>query len=97
VRTKGKAWDASKPMRSQSQWPEHALFMDKLAAEGFVVLGGPLENSDDVLLAIKAADESEVTRTLEQDPWSKSGILETKSIHTWTVLLESPAPTSSAF
>jgi uncharacterized protein YciI len=71
--------------------------MDKLAAEGFVVLGGPLENSDDVLLAVKAADESEAMRTLEQDPWSKAGILETKSIHAWTVLLEAPHPPNPHF
>ena len=66
--------------------------MDKLAADGFVVLGGPLGNVGDehrVLLAIKATDETEVKRTLERDPWSESAILEVKSIQPWTILLES--------
>ncbi len=31
--------DPAKPMRSQQQSSEHAMFMDKLAADGFVVLG----------------------------------------------------------
>ncbi len=89
VRTKGQAWDATKPMRSQQQWSEHAMFMDRLAADGFVVLGGSLGNSDDFLLAIKATDANEVKVTLQRDPWSKSGILDVKSIQPWTILLES--------
>jgi uncharacterized protein YciI len=90
VRTKGSAWDPNKLMRSQQQWSEHASFMDRLAADGFVVLGGPLGDGDDFLLAIKAADEDEARFVLEQDPWTKSGILDVKSVQTWTILLESP-------
>lgn len=89
VRTKGQAWDAAKPMRSQQQWAEHATFMDRLAADGFVVLGGPLEHSDDFLLAIKAGDANEVEVTLQRDPWSKSGMLAVKSLQPWTILLQS--------
>jgi len=89
LRTKGRAWDGAKPMRQQPQWPEHGVFMDQLAADGVVVLGGPLEGSDDFLLAISAADEGEVNRTLARDPWSKSGTLEIKRIQPWTILLKS--------
>ena len=39
IHEKGPAWDPSKLRRSQRQWDEHAEFMDKLTAEGFVVLG----------------------------------------------------------
>ena len=90
VRTKGDAWDAAKPMRSQQQWSEHAAFMDGLAAQGFIVLGGPLGETGDVLFAVKASDEGEIRATLQQDPWSKSGMLEVKSIQPWSILLESP-------
>jgi|SRR5208337_4840600 len=89
VRTKGEAWDAARPMRSQQQWPEHAIFMDGLAAQGFIVLGGPLGETGDFLFAVKATDENEIRATLQQDPWSKSGMLEVKSIQPWTILLES--------
>jgi hypothetical protein len=90
VRTKGSAWDPNRQMRSQQQWSAHASFMDRLAADGFIVLGGPLGAGEEFLLAIRAADEDEVKFVLGQDPWSKSGILDLKSIQTWTILLESP-------
>jgi hypothetical protein len=34
-------WDSSRPMREQDKWDEHAAFMDGLADEGFILLGGP--------------------------------------------------------
>jgi uncharacterized protein YciI len=88
TRIRGKAWDSSKEMRSQEQWPEHATFMDELATNRFVVLGGPLGDEGNILLVVDAADESEIRSTLERDPWSKSGILEVQSIQLWTVLLQ---------
>ncbi len=75
-------------MRSQEQWTEHATFMDQLAADGFVVLGGPLGDEGKVLLVVNAADESEVHSTLAQDPWRQSGILEVPAIQRWTILLQ---------
>ena len=48
-RVRGPAWNASLPMRAQTQWAEHAAFMNALAAEGFVVLGGPLGSGEEVL------------------------------------------------
>ena len=90
IRTRGAAWEPAKTMRSQRQWSEHASFMDHLAADGFVVLGGPLGDGPDVLLAISATDEGEVRFVLQQDPWSKSEILILKSIQPWTILLEAP-------
>jgi uncharacterized protein YciI len=89
VRTTGEAWDAAKPMRSQPAWTDHALFMDNLAARGFVVLGGPLGETGDFLFAVRASSEAEIIATLERDPWSKSGMLRVKSIQPWTILLES--------
>jgi uncharacterized protein YciI len=88
VRTKGPAWDHSKPLRAQDGWAEHADFMDGLAACGFVILGGPLGGSDDVLLAISAASEEEVSATLARDPWSQTEMLTTSSVRPWNILLE---------
>jgi uncharacterized protein YciI len=88
TRTRGRAWDPRKHMRSQAEWEEHAAFMDNLAAGGFVLLGGPLLGSSDILLVIDAADESAVNAALADDPWSRSGILETKNVRTWQILLE---------
>lgn len=88
TRTRGKAWNSAKPMNSQEQWPEHATFMDDLASNRFVILGGPLGDKGDVLLVVDAADEGEIRSTLARDPWSKLGLLELQSIQLWTVLLQ---------
>ena len=42
----GPTWDHSKGRREQAGWDAHASFMDALAAEGFVVLGGPVGAGD---------------------------------------------------
>jgi hypothetical protein len=88
TRIKGKAWDSTKAMRSQVQWPEHATFMDDLANNRFVILGGPLGDKGNILLVVDATDEGEIRSTLARDPWSKLAILEVQSIHLWTVLLQ---------
>jgi uncharacterized protein YciI len=89
TRTRGHAWDVSKPMNAQDQWTDHATFMNRVVADGFVVLGGPLGDLNDVfLLIIDAADASEINATLDRDPWTQSGMLEIKDIQPWTILLE---------
>jgi uncharacterized protein YciI len=88
-RARGRAWDAAKPLRAQPLWDKHAAFMDGLAADGFVVLGGPIEDSDEILLVVRAASEDDVRATLARDPWSPPGILELRGIRRWNVLLDS--------
>jgi uncharacterized protein YciI len=88
TRTHGPAWDGGKPMNAQEEWTEHATFMNQLAADGFVVLGGPLGESGDVLLVIDATDANEINAALARDPWSQLGILAIKEIQHWTILLQ---------
>ena len=88
-RVRGPAWNARVPMRAQAQWAEHASFMNALAAEGFVVLGGPLGSGEEVLLVIDAASEDAVRQRLAADLWSGAGLLEIKSVEPWTILLDS--------
>jgi uncharacterized protein YciI len=90
LQEKGPSWDPTTLRRSQAQWNEHAAFMDKLTAEGFVILGGPLGegDGDDVLLVIDAADKETILATLHDDPWIQSEILKVKAIHRWTIFLE---------
>jgi uncharacterized protein YciI len=94
INAKGPSWDPTKLRRAQTQWDEHAVFMDRLAADGFVVLGGPLGegDGDDNLLVIEAAAEERIISTLNDDPWIKSGIIERRSIQRWTILLRSANP-----
>lgn len=84
---RGAAWDAAVPLREQRLWDEHAAFMDALTSEGFVVLGGPLGGAEGALLIVEADGEATVRARLAEDPWSKSGQLETARIDSWTILL----------
>ena len=90
LQAKGPSWDPTRLRRAQAQWDEHAVFMDQLTADGFVILGGPLGEGDgeDALLVVDAPDEDAITSTFKNDPWIKAGILEIKSIQRWTIFLE---------
>lgn len=92
VRERGPAWDGSRSMREQDAWDEHAVFMDALARDGFVFLGGPQGAGARTLLVIDADSEGAVRTTLDKDPWSVMGLLTVASVETWTVLLEHAPP-----
>ena len=85
---RGPAWDASRPLREQDLWQEHAAFMHALTDEGFVVLGGVLGGTAGALLIISADSEESIRTRLSHDPWHRSGHLEIGSIHSWTILLD---------
>ena len=75
-------------MREQALWAEHAAFMNALAADGFVVLGGPVGDGAEVLLIIDAPSEDAVRARLVADPWSSAGLLDIVRVEPWTILLE---------
>ncbi|HEY3252226.1 MAG TPA: YciI family protein [Ignavibacteria bacterium] len=88
TRTAGKSWDKNKTLRLQKGWDEHAAYMDQLTAEGFIVMGGPLEEPGSSLLIIDADDENEIRGKLNLDNWSKMNLLEIKDVRSWTILLQ---------
>ncbi len=51
-------------MEGQVDWRAHADFMNGLAAEGFVLLGGPFRGTRDVLLIVRAENRQEVEARL---------------------------------
>jgi uncharacterized protein YciI len=83
----GPEWDASKPMEEQSGWDEHAAFMDALLDEGFLVLGGPLDDEHRVVHAVEADSPKAIREKLAQDPWHESH-LRIESIDPWTIRLD---------
>ena len=89
TRTRGPNWNANVPLERQDDWRGHADFMNALHAEGFVVLGGPLEGTGDVLLIIRAKSPREIYRQLEADSWTKRDLLRVKHILPWTLRLGS--------
>src|SRR5262245_57837497 len=89
MRARGSAWDDSKPMEDQKDWPAHAAFMDSLTSEGFILLGGPLEGTPAALLIFQAQDRSEIEARLAEDPWTRNGLLITKECWPWRIRLGS--------
>ncbi len=87
TRSRGSAWESTLPQEQQADWADHAAFMNGLEAEGFVVLGGPLEETPYTLLAIRADGVVQVRDRLAQDPWETSRVLETTRIVGWTLAL----------
>ena len=83
----GPNWDESRGRREQDAWEEHAAFMDRLVADGYLVLGGPL---DDVrtLHAMEAGSEQELRELFAQDPWAPMGLLRIAKIEPWTIWLD---------
>jgi len=87
-RAKGAAWDHEKPRREQLGWHAHAAFMDALADDGFVVLGGPIGDGDgdNALLIVAAEDEAALRARLAEDPWGED-MLTVESVRPWSVWL----------
>ena len=89
IRSRGPRWDPSRPLERQPDWRGHAVFMNGLKAEWFVVLGSPLEGTPEVLLIIRAEDEAEIRARLAADPWSASDLLRVDRAVPWTLRLGS--------
>jgi uncharacterized protein YciI len=87
-RGKGPAWDRSKGRREQEGWDEHAVFMDGLVEDGFVVMGGPIGDGEgeDTLQIVEAEREEAVRERLGDDPWGED-MLVTKRVEPWQVWL----------
>jgi uncharacterized protein len=88
VQAPGPAWDPSKRRREQVGWDEHAAFMDGLAEEGVVVLGGPVGegDGDSALLVADVDSEAAIRARLSEDPWAGT-ILTIESVRPWSVWL----------
>ena len=89
LRERGPNWDHSRRMREQDDWDEHAAFMEGLADEGFVFLGGPL-GEDRVMHVVVAGSPEEILERLAADPWEPLGLLRNVSVQRWHVLLGEP-------
>ena len=62
--------------------------MDSLVDDGFIILGGPLDEGREVLLAVCAPSEEAVRERLAADNWAQNGMLTIKRLEAWTVLLD---------
>ena len=83
-------WDWSRGLRSQDGWDEHADIMERWVDEGFILLGGPIEdeNGPEVVHVIDAPSEEAIRERFAEDNWEQDGKLYTVSIERWEILLD---------
>jgi hypothetical protein len=82
-------WNDSQPMEEQQDWRAHAVCMNGMKAEGFVVLGGPLEGTREVLLILRADGPEQIRSRLAGDCWHQNGLLRIVQIVPWQLRLGS--------
>jgi len=76
-------------MRARHGWEAHAAFMEALADEGFILLGGVL--ADGRALHIVEADSEDAVRVrFCEDPWPVE-VLNVASVMPWEILLRGPS------
>ena len=56
---------------------------------GFMLLGGPLVGTRDVLLIVRATDDAEIASRLDDDIWVQTGLLARRQINPWWLRLGS--------
>ena len=89
IRTRGPCWNDSQPLEGQEDWPPHADYMNALVAGGFMLLGGPLAGTRDVLLIVRAGNAAKVEARLAADCWTVRNLLVTRQITPWELRLGS--------
>ena len=85
---RGGPWDWSRGMREQDGWDEHATYMDGIFDEGWLLLAGPLEGDRHTMWVVEAESEEEIQRRMQEDPWSKNGMLTPLTIERWDIVMD---------
>ena len=88
-RNPGPSWIPGLTSRQQPLWDQHAIFMNRLFAEGRIVLGGPYADYSRVLVVIQAQDADEAASLFLKDPWTTAGIQVPSEVVEWIVFLDS--------
>jgi hypothetical protein len=87
LRRDGREWDPALPLEQQPRFAEHARFVEGLVTNGFLLLGGPLEDEERVVYVVEAASEEAVRTRLAQDPWMGTHLV-VRSVDRWTLRLD---------
>jgi hypothetical protein len=74
-------------MAEQERWDEHASFMNKLVTDGFIILGGPVGEGENILLVVRAGSKDDIYGRLAADPWTPMNLLRVSSIEHWHIQL----------
>lgn len=89
IRERTPAWNEILQITGQEKFEEHSNFMNRLIEEGFLILGGPMEEGRRILMVVDAEDENQIRERISDDPWSIAGLLEIVSIWRWNIMIGS--------
>ena len=84
----GPGWDATRPVRQQDCWDEHAAFIDSLFDDGFIRIAGPFPDDAGSLIIVEADSTDEMRQTFAADPWAPRGILLLDRVRRWQIFLD---------
>jgi uncharacterized protein YciI len=90
INEQGPTWNDDLSLRDQKGFKEHAAFVNALADERFIIVGGPLKNNYSkhrTLLIFDAPDEETIRARIAADPWIRDGMLRIIGIYRWEILL----------
>lgn len=90
-REAGPGWVAGKGALEQPGVAEHTAYMNELAADGVVLLAGPLAGSENhrirAVVIVDTDDEAEIHERLAADPWTRTQQLLTVRVESWNVFV----------
>jgi uncharacterized protein YciI len=91
TREAGPGWTTGQGITGQQGVDRHAAFMETLAAEGFVLLAGPLSGTEAgrlrALVIVRAEAPAEIRDRLADDPWALSGHLRAVRVEPWNIFV----------
>jgi uncharacterized protein YciI len=89
VRVKaGPSWKSGPP-ENQPGWEEHNDFIDRLVADGTIVMGGPFSDYSGSLLLFERVTPDEAGALMAADPFVHNGVFVIEDIRDWTVYVDS--------
>jgi uncharacterized protein len=63
--------------------PAHREYSKELAERGILLVGGPYADEKGALIIYEAADADELQRVLDDDPYTKAGVIAETTIREW--------------
>lgn len=65
---------------------EHRVYLNQLVDQGSLLMAGPFADERGGLIIFEAADEAEVQRLLDDDPFTINGVFATTEIRPWILV-----------
>jgi uncharacterized protein YciI len=88
----GGAWDSA---AGESQLAGHLQYMDGVAANGQILMGGPFTDTAGGMVIMTAADLADATAIAEADPAVQDDIIDFE-VHAWTVVYDRDSQPTAA-